>query len=160
MRKFPIYAGLAALALAVPAQAVSKPGTHKQHKQRKAAKCQPHAVGYNARGTYESSTLAQTAGAATPELGDDRWSGTLTVVVTKANHKAPTGSQPFTLDNAKVAFADADDNGVTEQPAAGDRVKLQGKITRLKRKCDQTGFTPEITVRRVRFKAPEPAPTP
>jgi hypothetical protein len=157
MRKFPIYAGITALALAVPAQAISKPGTPKRHKAAKQGKCQPHAVGYNARATFESSTLTQTAGLGTPELGDDRWSGTLTVVVTKANHKAPTGSQAFTLDNAKVAFADADHNGVADQPAAGDRVKLQGKITKLKRKCDQTGFTPEITVRRVRFKVPEPA---
>ena len=56
-----------------------------------------------------------------------------------------------------MKFADADGNGLPDEPKAGDRVKLHGKITRLKRKCDQTGFTPVITVRRVQFKAAKPA---
>jgi hypothetical protein len=64
--------------------------------------------------------------------------------------------QTFTLVNAKVKFADADGNSVADEPKEGDRVKLHGKVTKLKRKCDQTGFTPEITVRKVQFKAPEP----
>jgi hypothetical protein len=156
MKKIPIYAGLAALALAVPAQAHEHPGeTHKQHRAGKQQTCSPHAVGYNARGTLVSSSLTQSAGAATPERRDDRYSGTVTVNVTKANHKAPTGEQTFTLDNAKVKFADADHNGVADEPKAGDRIKLHGKVTRLKRKCDQTGFTPEVTVRMVQFKAPK-----
>jgi hypothetical protein len=154
MRKFPIYAGLAAVALAVPAHAHEHPA--KQRKAAKVGKCQPRAVGYNARGTLVSATLNQTAGALTPERGDDRYSGTVEVDVKKANHKAPTGPQPFTLTDAKVKFADADHNGVADVPAAGDRVKLHGKITRLKRRCDQTGFTPEITVRHVRFRPPTP----
>ena len=158
MRKFPLFAGLAALALAVPAQAHEHPGkAHKQHKAGKQHACEPHAVGFNARGTLVSSSLTQTAGAATPERRDDRYSGPVTVNVTKANHKAPTGEQTFTLDNAKVKFADADDNGVADEPKAGDRVKLHGKVTRLKRKCDPTGFTPVVTVRQVQFKAPKPA---
>jgi len=156
MRKFPIYAGLAALALAVPAQAHEHPAKGPKSKQ-KAGKCQPHAVGYNARGTFVSSDLTQTAGQLTPERGDDRYSGDVKVNVTKANHKAPTGEQPFTLDNARVKFADADGNGVADVPKEGDRVKLHGKVTRLNRKCDQTGFTPQITVRRLQFKAPKPA---
>ena len=158
MRKFPLFAGLAALALAVPAQAHEHPGkAHKQHKAGKQHACEPHAVGFNARGTLVSSSLTQTAGAATPERRDDRYSGPVTVNVTKANHKAPTGEQTFTLDNAKVKFADADDNGVADEPKAGDRVKVHGKVTKLKRKCDQTGFTPVVTVRQVQFKAPKPA---
>ncbi len=158
MKKIPIFAGLAALALAVPAQAHEHPGkAHKQHKAGKQHTCAPHAVGYNARGTFVSSTLNQTAGAATPERRDDRYSGSVVVNVTKANHKAPTGPQTFTLNNAKVKFADADGNGVADEPKEGDRVKLHGKVTKLKRKCDQTGFTPEVTVRQVQFKAPKPA---
>jgi hypothetical protein len=166
MRKIPIFAGLAALALAVPAQAHEHPGKgHKQHKaakQHRTAKqhnrCQPHAVGYNARGIFvlEGSSLEQTAGLLTPERGDDRYSGPVKVNVTKANHKAPLGVQTFTLANAKVKFADADGNSVADEPKEGDRVKLHGKVTKLKRKCDQTGFTPEITVRKLQFKAPEP----
>jgi hypothetical protein len=160
MMKIPIYAGLAALALAVPAQAHEHPG--KGHKQHKAAKqhnrCQPHAVGYNARGTFvlEGSSLNQTAGVGTPEHGDDRYDGTVKVNVTKANHKAPLGEQTFTLDDAKVKFADADNNGVAEEPKTGDRVKLHGKVTKLNRHCDQTGFTPEVTVRHVQFKPATP----
>jgi hypothetical protein len=157
VRKFPIYAGLAAVALAVPAQAHEHPA--KQHKAAKQGKCQPRAVGYNARGTLVSPSLNQTAGATTPERGDDRYGGTVEVDVTKANHKAPTGPQTFTLTDARVKFADADHNGVADEPKAGDRVKLHGKITKLNRKCDQTGFTPQITVRHVRFKPPKP-PTP
>jgi hypothetical protein len=160
MRKFPIYAGLAALALALPAHATSKSGTAKRPKAAKPGKCQPRAVGYNARGTLVvSPSLTQSAGAATPERGDDRYSGDVKVNVTKANHKAPTGEQTFTLTDARVKFADADHNGVADEPKAGDRVKLHGKITKLNRKCDQTGFTPQITVRHVRFKPPKP-PTP
>jgi hypothetical protein len=157
MRKTPIFAGLAALALAVPAQAHEHPGKPPRSKVAKPGRCEPRGVGYNARGTLLSSSLTQSAGAATPERRDDRYTGSLKVNVTKANHRAPTGEQTFTLDNARVKFADADHNGVADEPKAGDRVKLHGKITRLKRKCDQTGFTPEITVRRVQFKAPKPA---
>ncbi len=163
MKKIPIYAGLAALALAVPAQAHEHQGkthkhpgkAHKQHKAGKQQTCSPHSVGYNARGTLVSSSLTQSAGAATPERRDDRYSGSVTVNVTKANHKASTGEQTFTLDNAKVKFADADHNDVADEPKAGDRVKLHGKVTKLRRKCDQTGFTPEVTLRRVQFKAPK-----
>jgi len=157
MRKIPIFAGLAALALAVPAQAHESPGKGPRSKVAKPGKCQPRAVGFNARGTLVSSSLTQTAGAATPERRDDRYSGSVTVNVTKANHKVPKGEQTLTLDNAKVKFADADDNGVADEPKAGDRVKIHGKVTTLKRKCDQTGFTPEITVRQLQFKAPTPA---
>jgi hypothetical protein len=156
MRKIPIYAGLAALALAVPAQAHEHPGkTHRQHRAAKQQTCSPHAVGYHARGTLVSSSLTQSAGAATPERRDDRYSGSVTVNVTKANHKASNGEQTFTLDNAKVKFADADHNRVADEPKAGDRVRLHGKVTKLRRKCDQTGFTPEVTLRKVQFKAPK-----
>jgi hypothetical protein len=166
MKKFTLFAGLAAVAVAVPAQAhqgAQGPKSHPPAQTKKHAsaphKCTPHAAGYNARGTLVSSSLTQTAGAATPKRGDDRYSGSLTVNVTKANHKAPTGEQTFTLTNAKVRFADADHNQVADQPKAGDRVKLHGKITRLAKHCDQTGFTPEITVRHVQFRAPA-APKP
>jgi hypothetical protein len=182
MRKLTMYAGLAALAIAVPAAQANDdhpnqgkkgdpPGQAKEHKgsqgeshgQHKGAaktpKCTPHAVGYNARGTLVSSSLTQTKGQDTARKGDDRWSGALTVNVTKANHKAPKGEQTFTLTDARVSFADADHNKVADTPKAGDRVKLHGKITRLRHGCDQTGFTPQVTVRQVRFRTPK-APKP
>lgn len=148
MRKLMICAVALAAALAVPAQGKpTKPHPAKSHK------CTPHKVAYKASGPLVGqSALTQTAGADTPKRGDDRYSGTLTVNVTKANHHAAKGEQNYTLDNARVRFYDADHNGTPEQPKAGDRVKLIGKITRLSKKCDATGFTPTTTIRKVDFK--------
>ena len=139
-------AAIAALA-AVPAQA-------KPDKAAKAPKdCTAKKVGYNAKGTLVSQTLTQSAGADTPtDTSDDRYSGTLVVNVTKANHKGQKGEQTYTVENARVNFYDANDDGTDEMPAAGDRVKVHGKVTKLKKKCDSTGFTPEVTVRKVDFK--------
>jgi hypothetical protein len=154
VNKSVILAGVvAAAAVAAPAQAKPHPA---KTRSAKPAKCDPRAVGYNARGTLVSASLTQTAGQATPRRGDDRYSGSVEVDVKKANHKAPTGVQTFSLTNAKVWFYDANDDNVADQPEAGDRVKLHGKITKLKRRCDQTGFTPQITVRHVRFRPPAP----
>jgi hypothetical protein len=163
MKKLMAFAALVALG-AAPAYAHgpgrdSKPEPGSKA-ERAAGKCKPHAVGYKARGTLVSQSLTQTAGAATPKRGDDRYSGDLSVDVAKANHHGPTGVQPFTLDNARVKFYDADHNHVADTPQAGDRVTLHGKITRLARHCDQTGFTPTITVRKVDFKRPKPKPQP
>lgn len=177
MRKLTMYAGLAALAIAVPAaqandqhpnngKKANPPGQAKEHKgqaenegKHKGAgkKCsKPLSVGYNARGTLVSSNLTQTKGQDTAKKGDDRWSGTVTVNVTKANHKSPKGEQTFTLTNGRVFFVDADHNNVPDTPKAGDRVRLHGKITKLRHGCDATGFTPEITVRHVHLAAPKP----
>src|SRR3954471_17663104 len=177
MKKVTLFAGIAAVAIAVPAQANDQhpnhgkkdkpPGQAKEHKaphaqhegSAKKSCAKPKSVGYNARGTLVSSTLTQTKGQDTAKRGDDRWSGTVTVNVTKANHKAPKGEQTFTLTDARVRFADADHNHVADTPKAGDRVKLHGKITKLRHGCDTTGFTPQVTVRSVRFSAPK-APKP
>jgi len=168
VRKLTMYAGLAALAIAVPAAQANDqhpnhgkkgdpPGQAKEHKgqtenegkHKGAAKncSKPLSVGYNARGTFVSATLTQTKGQDTAKQGDDRWSGPITVNVTKANHKAPTGEQTFTLTNARVFSREA--------PKAGDKVRLHGKITKLRHGCDATGFTPEITVRHVHVAAPK-----
>ena len=152
MRKLTICTIALAAVLAVPAQGKpSKPHPATSHK------CTPHKVAYKASGSLVSESLSQTAGADTPKRGDDRYSGKLTVDVTKTNHHAAKGEQTYTLDNARVRFYDADHNGTPEQPKAGDRVKLIGKITKLSKKCDSTGFTATITIRKVDFK---PAKTP
>src|SRR5207249_4246457 len=153
MKKLMLLTALFAAALVLPAQA--KPA-HPPHPV-KSKKCTPHAVGYKAAGTLVSVSLTQSAGAGTAKRGDDRYSGTLTVDVTKANHHAPTGDQTYTLANVRVRFYDRDHNHVADEPKPGDRVKVHGKITRLPKKCDQTGFTPTITVRKVDFKPPKPA---
>jgi hypothetical protein len=142
-----------AAALVAPAQA-------KSPKPAKAKSCTPHKVGYNATGTLVSQALTQTEGSGTATRGDDRYSGTLTVNVTRANHRAPKGEQTYTVENARVRFSDADHNHVADEPKAGDRVKVQGKTTKLRRKCDSSGFSPEVTVRKVSFKAPKAAKAP
>jgi hypothetical protein len=141
--------GFAAL-LAVPAQA-RNPNANKPNKVKN---CAPHAVGYLAKGTLVSHTLTQTQGAGTARKSDDRHSGQLVVSLTRVNHRAAQGQQTYTVTNARVQFADRDRNGTKDQPVAGDPVKVFGKITRLRRGCSQTGFTPQITVRKVQFKRP------
>ncbi len=149
MRRIAVCTVALAAALVVPANA--KPP--KPPKPAKATHCTPHKVGYKATGALVSEALSQTQGADTTKRGDDRYSGTLTVDVKKANHRAPKGEQTYTVEDARVRFYDADHNHVADEPKAGDRVKLSGKITKLRKKCDSTGFTPEITVRKVDFKA-------
>lgn len=156
MRKSAIAVTATALAAVavVPAQAhkAEQSGTHSH-------KCTPHKVAYSASGTLESATLDQTKGADTASTGDDRYSGTVTVTVTRANHKGQKGSQTYTLDNDRANFYDANDDGTPDQPKAGDRVKVKGTITRLAKKCDQTGFTSTTDIRRVQFKAAQATTT-
>lgn len=131
-----ITAGLA-LAIAVPAAAGAKKPEDKPAKSDTKTKT----VGYNARGTYVSSELSQTAGADTKKRSDDRYSGSLVVDVRKANRKAAaTGEQTFELTDARVKFHPRKDT----EAAAGDRVVLHGKFD----KRDAT-----VTVRRVDIKA-------
>ena len=139
---------IAALAV-VPAQA-HKPAEHPSHSH--SHKCTPHKIGFNAAGTLESAALTQTAGADTAARKDDRYSGSVTVDVKRASHKAPTGSQTYTLDNDRVKFYDAAHDGTADEPTAGDRVKVKGTYTRLAKKCDQSGFTSTTNVRRVEFR--------
>ena len=159
MKKLTICTGLAALALVVPAQAHKPDGAGSKNKSANShsKRCTPKNVGYNARGVLVESSLTQSAGADTPtETGDDRYSGTVKVNVTRANHKGLKGEQTFTVTNVRVNFYDAAGDGTPDAPKAGDVVKLHGKVTRLNKRCDQTGFTSTVTVKRVQFK---PAPT-
>lgn len=154
MRKSAVTAAAAGLAtaaaVAIPAQA-HKPDQHPQHPAQ-SHKCTPHKVGFRASGTLDSATLTQTQGAGTTTRRDDRYSGTVTVTVKKATHHAATGSQTYTLDNDRVKFYDANHDGTADQPKPGDRVKVKGTVTRLAKKCDQSGFTPTTDVRRVEFR--------
>ena len=105
-------------------------------------------VGFNASGTLVTSTL--TAGE------DGRYSGTISVMVTRANHGAPKGEQTYTLTNARVKFREGVDAAA---PAAGSRVKFSGKISKLTRKCQTEGYEPTVTVKRVDLKAAKTAGT-
>ena len=151
MKKLATLAVLATGLLVLPAQA--RP-PHPAHPN----KCAVHKVGYNARGTLVSQSLTQTQGAATATTRDDRYSGSITVNVAKANHGAPTGNQTYNVTNVKVKFHVPDRTGDGKRTLAdvrpGDRVRLQGKITHLARRCDHTGFTPTVTVKKVDFNKP------
>jgi hypothetical protein len=142
MRKT-IVCGLMLATAAVPAGADAKKPVKSPYA------CTPKTVGYNAKGTFVSGHWTQTAGADTEKRGDDRYSGEMVVNVTKANHKGLKGEQPITFTNARVKFHPRNDTDV----AAGDRVKVHGKVTKLPKKCDATGFEPTLTAKKIDFKA-------
>jgi hypothetical protein len=150
LKRFALAFLTAALVAVVPAQA--KKPIHRSHpahpshtnKGHHRGTCKVRKVGYNASGTLVSATL-------TPAAGEGRYDGTITVDVTRANHKAPKGTQTFTLTDARVRFGKGVDQTA---PAAGSRVRLHGKITALPHHCDSAGFTPTITIRNVRIGAP------
>jgi hypothetical protein len=125
-----------------------KPPKAQPHKPPKPTKptpatCIARNEGYNASGTLMSAALTA--------QGHGRYSGTLVVAVTKANHHAPTGNETFTLSDARVKFH----HGINPaSPAPGSRVKLSGKITELPNKrCSTAGFTPTITVEKADIRA-------
>lgn len=136
MRKIAALGVLGALVLVVPVQAAgphyAPSPPHGSHA------CLPHNAGYNATGTLVSESLTAD--------GNGRYSGTIEVDVTKANHHGSTGDQTFTLTGAKVKFHHGVD---PTAPAVGSRVKLHGKITQLSKHCPTDGFTPTVTVKKV-----------
>lgn len=162
MKKIAILGVLGALAFAVPAQATTEytpapsPPPHKPkphhdpkgpHGPKGPHKCQPHSVGYNASGTLVSAAL-------TP-ADRGRFDGTIEVDLSKANHRAPTGAQTFTLVSARVRFH----HGVAPaSPATGSRVRLHGRITQLSKHCSQEGFTPTVTIKKVDIHQPPKHP--
>src|SRR5215217_1202732 len=136
MKKVAVLGAFAILALALVAPAQAKVAYTPAAPAAK--NCTPRSVGFHATGTLVSSSLTAD--------GDGRYSGTIEVEVTRANHKAPTGTQTYTLAAAKVKFPKGVD---AQSPAAGSRVKVHGKITTLGKRCSTEGFTPTITVRKV-----------
>lgn len=155
MRKLAALVTLVALCVVGTAQAEKtkppnspKPPKAQPHKPPKPAtpnpaRCVARDEGYNASGTLVSAALTA--------QGHGRYSGTLEVTVTKANHRALTGAQKFTLSGARVKFH----HGVNAaSPPAGSHVKLSGKITELPNKhCSTAGFTPTVTVEKADIRA-------
>ncbi|HWY90673.1 MAG TPA: hypothetical protein VNY31_08380 [Solirubrobacteraceae bacterium] len=119
----------------------------------KSHKCKPHNVGYVASGTLVSQTLTKNA--------DGTYSGEVTVKVTHANHHAIGDlgtTKTYKVENVHVTFGLMDTNkdgsvGLDDLKE-GDRVKLIGKIAALAKRCDQSGFTATMTIRKVVFHAP------
>jgi hypothetical protein len=140
LKRFVLLAVMALVALAVAIPAAAKSPPPKSHK------CKPHAVSYRVAGTLLSGALTANA--------DGTYSGTLTVHVTRANHhaKADKGTDKgYTLDHAKVKLHGENPAALT----AGSRVHLKGTITTLAKKCDQTGFTPTVTIKKAVIHPPK-----
>ena len=92
------------------------------------------------------------------KTGHHKYSDTLVVDVTKTNHQAKGDkgkTVTYTLTAARVVFS----HGTSNPPVAGDRVQVIGRITTLNPRCDQTGFTPTVTVRQVVVHAPRRGPS-
>jgi hypothetical protein len=165
-----LSAAAVAVAAAVPASAhgpadhaekAKGPKSEKTHgtskSKGKTKSCTPRKKGYVAAGTVEAAALTKNA--------DGTYDGTLTVAVTKTNHHAGPHkgtSQTYTLDDAKVNLADADGNGTIDAADAlpGQRAKVIGKITVLKKRCDASAFTPTVTVRKATLRLPKAPETP
>jgi hypothetical protein len=124
--KIGTLAAVGALVAAVPATA--HPGNGNGGGQ--SHKCQSHNRAYVESGTVDSTTAATMV-----QNSDGTWTGTLTVDVTRANHaakadKGQTVTYTFTSAQLNVRF----DGGETAF-AAGDRVKLIGKIAAAGKHC-------------------------
>ena len=177
LRKILLAAGAAALtttpAWALPGRAPSNDGTGHApttvphgaldgHGNRggghgKSHRCVAHRVGYVAAGALVSQTLTlDSAGASHPT-----YSGDVTIAVTRTNHAARGDkgtTKTYTLAHARVVLGLADQNNDgsvgLDDLAAGDRVKVIGKVTVLRRGCDRSRFTPTITIRQLVVHAP------
>ena len=144
MRKIAMLAAICGFAVVVPAQAdrPAHPQTpNADHPENgnppNQHKCVARSVGYNASGTIVSANLTK--------LSDGRYSGPITVNVTRANHHGATGSQTFTLTDARVNFH----HGVDPANRDGDRAGLHGKVMRLPHGCPTGGFTPTVTIKKL-----------
>jgi hypothetical protein len=115
-------------------------------------KCKPHKVGYVVSGALVSQTLTKNA--------DGTYSGGVIVEIKHTNHHAAgdKGTKTYTVTNVHVTFglADTNSDGSVDllDLKAGDQVKVIGKITALAKKCNQSGFTAETTIRKIVFHAP------
>jgi hypothetical protein len=150
MKKVLVLASVAVIALVGPVQA-KKPNSHGKSNAAPGhtKACTPKAKNYDAQGTLVSGSLTKNS--------DGTYSGTLTVHVAHVN--APSKSdkntdQTYTLTNAKVHLAKGVDPTAL---VAGDRVKVHGKRTHLKKKCDSSGFTPTTTIKSANIRAPKSA---
>ena len=158
MKKTLIPVALSAALLVVPVAAGAKPdnpgaqGKTKSQLKNTEKKCKLKKAGYNGSGLLTAYNLTQSQGALTPETGDDRYSGTLSVDVKKANHKSTKGPQDFTVTDIRVRFHE----GVAQPPAVGSWVGLHGKITKRNKKCTDQSGTGVVTLRKIDIKV---APT-
>jgi len=128
-------------------------------------RCLAHKVAYVAAGTLVSQTLVLDTPTSTDRSSRPTYSGDVTIAVTRTNHQARGDkgtTKTYTLVHARVTFALDDQNNDgsvgLDDLAAGDRVQAIGKVTALRRRCDQTGFTPTIAIQKLIVHAPAASP--
>ena len=153
VRKIALLACAAALTTS-PAWAHGR-DDHSNHATR-SHKCTPHKVGYVAAGTLVSHTLVADAAAAEDSTPKPTYSGDVVIDVKQGNKAARADkrtTKTYTLDHARVwlnlADSNADGRVDLADVARDSRVKVIGKVTKLAKKCDQTGFTSELTIKKL-----------
>ncbi|MBA3748149.1 MAG: hypothetical protein H0W96_11765 [Solirubrobacterales bacterium] len=171
-RTFVSLAAAGAL-LAVPATGLAaKPAT--KGKPAKASACKMKKVAYNVGGTFVSATIDDPLTTAVNEAS-------VTLKVTSANsHVAKSGEiadqdatkEGVQVEGATITISATDAftlklNGYVapDAPAAGDKVKVHGKIALTKKRCALAGTSTAdrygaVDVRKVTISNREPAPAP
>ena len=124
-------------------------------------RCTPHAVAYVAAGRLVGQTLALDGGGRT---GRPTWGGDVTIAVARANGHARADkgtTKTYALDHARVVLGLDDQNrdGSVDlgDVLPGSRAKVIGSVTKLAKQCDQSGFTPQLTIDKLVVHAPPAA---
>lgn len=148
-----LVAVTSALAIAVPAAAHSgNPHHHPNNGSHPAGvsrpsqshQCKPHSVAYVESGIVDGATASTLA--ANP---DGTWSGTLVVKVTTANHWAKADKRTtvsYTFTNAKLSVH-FNDGAIGF--AAGEHIRLIGKLAAVAKKCTALAPAPAPVFRKV-----------
>jgi hypothetical protein len=127
-------------------------------------RCTPHKIGYVAAGTLVRHTLAldgsggptPTAAAADERSDKATYSGDVTIDVKRTNRHARADkgtTKTYALDHARLVLGLGDQNGDGKVDLGdvlpGSRAKVVGDVTKLSRRCDQSGFTPALTIEKL-----------
>jgi hypothetical protein len=123
-------------------------------------RCAPHAVAYVASGRLVSHTLVLDADARADRPSA---SGDVTIAVASANRHARADkgtTKTYTLDHARLlGLEDLNSDGRVDlgDVAPDSRVKVIGSVTKLAKRCDQSGFTPQLRIGKLVVNAPPAA---
>lgn len=125
-------------------------GKGKGSGKSKSHRCAPHAVAYVASGAFVGESLVEAA--------DHTFSGEVTVEVKHGNRHARGDkgtTKVYKLEGARLTLAvpDRDEDQVVglDDLVAGDHAQVIGRITTIAKKCPATGFTPQLTIRKIVF---------
>ena len=141
--KLALLGAAAILATAVPALAHPRDAGHRAPSRDShpttSHECTAHHEAYEVWGTFVSWS-------ATPGT-NGKFTGTITVAVTKANHHAAAAkgtTVTYNLSNTEVTMG----NGITA-PTTTDHVRLIGKVTAVTHRCSDQSAAGTITIRKV-----------